>query len=422
MIIYYEAFWLLKEKYFIDNYWIIYDKASINEVSTITNKAVNNFKELRYKRYKWSDIIHAEDMSKILKLRITDFVDYVKRFWINISSTEDLTLYCEEDYNEWYFSISFNINYSKKEVSKKILDFIDNSILTDYSNTILKENILKYFDSLEKKYGKKDEFFRIDLLELEKYFLDKRSIYLFLLKLDNEDYIEFTPTWWDFIRLKKDITDSTIIHHNDFKKFFKQIHTLRKYLEEDILEQSMQADFIREIRQINYEDFIDDEITILKIKKLLDENKTIWTSSRQKYSSWISNIILTWEEILKGYLSENKDWKKTETLIRLWENINYYPQKYLFQNPKNSKEYNIKDHWNYDKMMDVLLKNTWNFVTYNEFIETSWMKLLKKNDTRDPQKRITDSKGLLLNHVSNKLGIEKIEFIKTDNGLKLMIL
>jgi len=114
---------------------------------------------------------------------------------------------------------------------------------------------------------------------------------------------------------------------------------------------------------------------------------------------------------------------KKEVEIHLSQSVIYNSSEYIFINILNNSECNIKDHGSYDKMMDMLLQYPWEFITYEMFEKESWMRvMIKKGDCRGYKKRITDTKNNLLKLVESKLKLEqKKEFIKVNNGLKLVI-
>lgn len=93
--------------------------------------------------------------------------------------------------------------------------------------------------------------------------------------------------------------------NNDIQIFLDKINKLREYLEEWVLETRIEQDLIIDIRNYNY-DNMNDEILLLKVKKLKSHPQTIYSSQSSRwYSSAISEYILEWEELFKKYIWKN---------------------------------------------------------------------------------------------------------------------
>ena len=104
--------------------------------------------------------------------------------------------------------------------------------------------------------------------------------------------------------------------------------------------------------------------------------------------------------------------------INLWNNIFYYPDKYIFINKLNKKEYNIRSNWNYDILMDILIINKWNYVPYNSLLDMECINI--KNNSKDFSKKINDSKTNLFTNVARNLELKTVyKFIDTKNWLRL---
>ncbi len=122
-------------------------------------------------------------------------------------------------------------------------------------------------------------------------------------------------------------------------------------------------------------------------------------------------------EISKESITEKKN--ISNELWLLWWKIIYYKDKYLFKNIENNKEYNIKEHWNYDKMMDVLIENIWEYVPYTAFNN---LEIYDKSDSRDINKKITDTKDNLQKNACKNLwiNINGNKFITVNKWIKLL--
>jgi len=95
---------------------------------------------------------------------------------------------------------------------------------------------------------------------------------------------------------------------------------------------------------------------------------------------------------------------------------------YVFKNIFNDKEYSINNHWNYDKLINILLKYHWKYVPYKKIEEESWMELFKTNAYKLwKYKKITDMKCNLVSNIEKNIGINKwtLNFIEVSNWLKI---
>ncbi len=383
-----------------------------------------------------NSFISSDTLDVYLKEKEKDFISiYFK--WINIKKIND---YIHNYIENWRWEMPNSI--TDKAIRKV---YWWNSFLKRYDIQML--YMKKYIEALSWNKIWKEFFFRIEEFNvfawINNSFPPQKWINLFtcLLVLENEWYITFKSihipsdeNWWYYkdIWICIDVLQSVNNKNLNvpISLLLGKINNLRTHLKEGVLETRREQDLIIELRNFDYEKISTDEIFLMKIKKLLAHPQTILSWNRNRwYSPSISPHILEWEKLLIEYLSkiDNKAIKKEEKeqdFIKLWDSIQYFPQIYLFKNPKNNKEYSIKNTGDYDNMMDILVKNRWKIVTYKDFIESSEMKILWKEqrDTRLPQKRITDAKGRLINRVSEKLWTEKTKFIEVNNGLKLIIL
>jgi hypothetical protein len=126
----------------------------------------------------------------------------------------------------------------------------------------------------------------------------------------------------------------------------------------------------------------------------------------------------------KQYWNQNninfKKGNNSTHYIEIQKDIFYYTKQKLFKNPLNKKEYNIKWHWSYDIMMNLLLKQQWTYIHYDDFHELKVMK--KKWDSREDSKKITDTKDNLHKNLKRKLEInKKVSFIEVNNWLKITL-
>jgi len=184
---------------------------------------------------------------------------------------------------------------------------------------------------------------------------------------------------------------------------------------------------------------IDFPLDLEKAKqKLLNDWEWKWDLYNEILSIYINefefDILLN--KFVKKFKNKNKYlYKKVikkESIYFLYDNIVFDRSKYIFINIDNEKEYSIKKHWNYDKLIDILLKYYWKYVTYEKIKEESWMEFFKTKvykriidkeiiDKRTLNKKITDIKCNLVSNIEKNVGINKwtLDFIKVNNWLKI---
>ena len=317
----------------------------------------------------------------------------------------------------------------------RLLNYLVNNFKWSDKETII--NSIKWDINL--RYYSNEEFDESDnaKLELENtHHLDvsiKHYNNLHKSIIDKDNIVFIWNIWYKNI---KNIIDND----NSINTFLNKINKLKEFEKEKCLKTKLEQELIVELRWFNYKDIISDEIILLKIEKLLSHPQTIW-ADRRWFSISVSPYILDWEKLYNEIIWKNKNLYEN-TLINNWKNINiqnvtnielkernncikisenifYYYEEYLFKNTINNLDYNIKWHWDYDKLMDLLIKERWEYVLYNSIVGLKTLD--KKWDTRTKEKRITDIKRNLIENVKNNLKLEsRIEFILVSNWLKLV--
>lgn len=296
-----------------------------------------------------------------------------------------------------------------------------------------------------------------------KFYDFKKILTSFNIEIDWELCYEFIP--WDYVT--DDMWDEVIIEKPVQKFYFKisvNIQDLKNKMLEYLKNEIVKKKFHYSIEKIEkdilskFDEFWKSEIIISD--KSLGDKLNSWNKYYPKvtynkddlitivyyndilelflyklYCEWILNkwyYLPDWNyEISLVIKKENKLDDNTKVIKNIEDNkvilldwkIIYYKDKYLFQNPIDNNEYNIMNHWDYDKMMDILIHNIWYYVSYKDFNSLNVYK--KQWDSRTEDKRITDTKDNLIKNVVKKLlkseDWKKTKFIIVKKWLKLCI-
>lgn len=85
--------------------------------------------------------------------------------------------------------------------------------------------------------------------------------------------------------------------------FINEVTKLKDLASLWVLETRKEQDLIAKIRKYYYEEVIDDEIFLLKIKKLKAHPQTIWSSQSSRwYSGNVSKYLIEWQELFLEYI------------------------------------------------------------------------------------------------------------------------
>lgn len=173
---------------------------------------------------------------------------------------------------------------------------------------------------------------------------------------------------------------------NQIDIFLDKIRHLHYLANEGVLETRKEQDLIAEIRNFPYETILDNEILLLKIKKLKAHPQTIWAShSSRGYSKAVNQYIQDWEWLFLEYSWEKDvttksssqqqiktDWIENQTvgidkisvniipvsnnIIKITPNISYDQSNQEFINPKNQKRYSLKEEYS-RQIIELLIVN-----------------------------------------------------------------
>lgn len=192
---------------------------------------------------------------------------------------------------------------------------------------------------------------------------------------------------------------------NQIDIFLDKISHLHYLANEWVLETRKEQDLITEIRNFPYESIIDNEILLLKIKKIKSHPQTIWSShSSRGYSKSVNQYILDWEWLFQEYRWKNDapsisnrlqnkqyDWwaiedesfnkltinlkPSSEDIINITPYISYDKESQEFLNPKNWKRYALKEEYSKQIIELLLIKQkqeVLNFVNDNSIIKKEY--------------------------------------------------
>lgn len=238
----------------------------------------------------------------------------------------------------------------------------------------------------------------VDLFSTLLYLSDKHCIKLYecwrSIHWSNKIPTEFFVEILDINELRvllwvdQPIAYTEKIKNTEIIQFLEKIDNCKKLLSEWVLETKKEQDLITEIRAFQYETTTDNEIFLLKIKKLKAHPQSIWSSHRSRwFSSIISPYILEWEAVFLDYLHWGKlldknnvtDWKEGVTVNikndhsfvfdkktwkvflqgimvdEIWIDTNGYRFiEYLYDNKGDICKYNnLKNHINPRKVSDT---------------------------------------------------------------------
>lgn len=366
---------------------------------------------------------------------------------------------------ELIYSILLNYNEEKENIIEFNLDRDD----LNYSSTFNLDSNLNFTQDQKEELSYDNfnvelidtKYFNVDIYVSNKYRILKNNlIEYFSIKIDWE--LQKEVFWWKYIEDEEwneiEIEKRLEIY---YFKISCDIYSLKtkfiEYLSNEINNKSFYYGNGK-IEELILDEFIKrgkDEIKISS-KDLWDTLKTDNTNFSKYWNNLDLITIVFYNDVIElflyklylywqlGSIKINRDWKyeikskwitwkvikdkNIENEIELldWKII-YYKDKYLFYNPENTQEYNIKSNWNYDKLMDILIENIWSYVSYDDFLELPVYN--KPWDSRDKNKRITDTKDNLQKNVLKGLYLIKdkekiptnLKFIVVNKWLKLDI-
>lgn len=150
-------------------------------------------------------------------------------------------------------------------------------------------------------------------------------------KIPTEFFIEILDTKGlkELLWIDQPISNPRKMENTEILQFLEKIENCKRLLSEWVLETRKEQDLIVEIRQFQYEKISDNEIFLLKVKKLKAHPQTIWSShSSRWFSGSISPYILEWENLFVEYLWRG-DLKEianeveiVKIDIKLWDTMN----------------------------------------------------------------------------------------------------
>lgn len=278
-----------------------------------------------------------------------------------------------------------SIVFSKEDLNAKLKVIFDNliDISSEFEVSNITYEISKSSELLFELSDWKEEFKipfvtvgkneRVNLIRLMKYWEVSGDIKV-------EDWI-WDDTGWNIKILRKE-------ENSKIEYFLSAIENFKFLAREWVLETSKEQDLLREIREFQYEVIENNEIFLLKAKKLKAHPQTIWSShSSRWFSNAVSPYILEWENIFREYFWKNnakensheieiakieniKPWNNTNEVIfdsstwRVWQNWVKICELTIGKAPYKFFKYLYENKWkvlNYDELKNEV--NSWQMNT-----------------------------------------------------------